>query len=105
MTNLTVSQARDTLSNLLGKVQHGREDVIIQKHGTPIAVMIPVEAFPVSKHRRMRNWRSWRPLFNPTRRMIRKMWTLRDRFCAPRRRVTGPRSHGREGDQRRSVGD
>ena len=49
MTNLTVSQARDTLSNLLGKVQHGREDVIIQKHGTPMAVMIPVEAMACFK--------------------------------------------------------
>ncbi len=40
----TVSQARENLSDLLGKVVHGREDVTIVRHGKPVAVMISVEA-------------------------------------------------------------
>lgn len=44
MITVTVSEARENLSDLLGKVQHGREDVTIQKHGKPVAVMISVEA-------------------------------------------------------------
>ena len=44
MITVTVSQARETLSDLLGKVQHGREDVTIGRHGKPVAVMISVEA-------------------------------------------------------------
>lgn len=44
MITVSVSQARETLSDLLGKVQHGREDVTIERHGKPVAVMISVEA-------------------------------------------------------------
>lgn len=44
MITVTVTQARETLSDLLGKVQHGREDVVIERHGKPVAVMISVEA-------------------------------------------------------------
>ena len=44
MITVTVTQARETLSDLLGKVQHGREDVTIERHGKPVAVMISVEA-------------------------------------------------------------
>ena len=40
----TVSEAREGLADLLGRVQHGREDVTIVKHGKPVAVMISVEA-------------------------------------------------------------
>lgn len=44
MITVSVSEARDNLSDLLGKVQHGREDVTIERHGKPVAVMISVEA-------------------------------------------------------------
>ena len=44
MLTATVSQARENLSELLGKVQHGGEDVTLVKHGKPVAVMISVEA-------------------------------------------------------------
>jgi prevent-host-death family protein len=44
MITVTVSEAREKLSDLLGKVQHGREDVTIERHGKPVAVMISVEA-------------------------------------------------------------
>ncbi len=44
MITVSVSQARENLSDLLGKVQHGREDVTIERHGKPVAVMISVEA-------------------------------------------------------------
>lgn len=43
MIEVTVSEARDGLADLLGKIQHGREDVTITKHGKPVAVMISVE--------------------------------------------------------------
>ena len=44
MITKTVSEAREGLSDLLAKVQHGGEDVTILKHGKPVAVMISVEA-------------------------------------------------------------
>ena len=45
MITVTVSQAREGLSDLLGKVQHGHDDVMIMRHGKPVAVMIPVHAY------------------------------------------------------------
>ena len=44
MITATVSEMREQISDLLGKVQHGGEDVTIVKHGKPVAVMISVEA-------------------------------------------------------------
>ena len=44
MLTATVSEARENLSELLGRVQHGGEDVTLVKHGKPVAVMISVEA-------------------------------------------------------------
>jgi prevent-host-death family protein len=44
MITATVSEVRESISELLGKVQHGHEDVTIVKHGKPVAVMISVEA-------------------------------------------------------------
>ncbi len=44
MIEVTVSEARERLADLLGQVQHGHEDVTIKKHGKPVAVMISVEA-------------------------------------------------------------
>lgn len=44
MIEVTVSEAREKLADLLGKVQHGGEDVTIKKHGKPVAVMISPEA-------------------------------------------------------------
>jgi len=44
MIEVTVSEAREGLADLLGKVQHGGEDVTITRHGKPVAVMISVEA-------------------------------------------------------------
>lgn len=44
MIEVTVSEARERLADLLGKVQHGGEDVTITRHGKPVAVMISVEA-------------------------------------------------------------
>jgi prevent-host-death family protein len=44
MITVSVTQARENLSDLLGKVQHGQEDVLIQRHGKTVAVMISVEA-------------------------------------------------------------
>lgn len=44
MIEVTVSEARENFADLLGKVQHGHEDVTIKKHGKAVAVMISVEA-------------------------------------------------------------
>jgi prevent-host-death family protein len=44
MITVSVTEARENLSDLLGKVQHGQEDVLIQRHGKTVAVMISVEA-------------------------------------------------------------
>ena len=44
MITATVSEARENLSDLLGKVVHGGEDVTILRHGKPVAVMISVGA-------------------------------------------------------------
>ena len=45
MITATVTEARENLSDLLGKVQHGHEDITIVKHGKPVAVMISAEAY------------------------------------------------------------
>ena len=45
MITVSVSEARETLSDLLGKVQHGGEDVTIRRHGKPVAVMISAAAY------------------------------------------------------------
>ena len=45
MITVSVSEAREGLSDLLGKVQHGHDDVTIMRHGKPVAVMIPIHAY------------------------------------------------------------
>lgn len=45
MIEVTVSELRDKLADLLGKVQHGEEVVHIQRHGKPVAVMISAGEF------------------------------------------------------------
>ena len=40
MIEVTVSEVRDQLANLLGKVQHGGEVVEISKHGKPVAYVV-----------------------------------------------------------------
>lgn len=44
MIEVTVSEARERLADLLGKVQHGGEDVTIKRHGKAVAVMISAAA-------------------------------------------------------------
>ena len=39
----TVSEARAELSDLLGKVQHGGEQVTILRNGKPVAVLVSME--------------------------------------------------------------
>ena len=40
MITVSVSEAREGLSDLLGKVQHGGEVVEISKHGKPVAYVV-----------------------------------------------------------------
>ena len=46
MIEVTVTEARENLADLLGKVQHGGEDVTIKKHGKPVARLEPIELPP-----------------------------------------------------------
>ncbi len=41
----TVSETRAELSDLLGKVQHGGENVTILKHGKPVGVVVSLEEY------------------------------------------------------------
>jgi prevent-host-death family protein len=43
MITQTISETRENLSDLLGKVQHGGENVTILKHGKPVAVIVSIE--------------------------------------------------------------
>ena len=43
MIEVTVSELRDRMADLLGKVQHGSEVVEISKHGKPVAYVISAE--------------------------------------------------------------
>ena len=45
MAEMTVSEAREKFSELLGRVQHGQEDITIMKHGKPVAVVISVGGY------------------------------------------------------------
>ena len=45
MPEMTVSEAREKFSDLIGRVHHGGEDVTILRHGKPVAVMISAEAY------------------------------------------------------------
>ena len=42
MIEVTVSEARDRLAELLGQVEHASELVTITKHGRPIAAIVPM---------------------------------------------------------------
>jgi prevent-host-death family protein len=41
----TVSEARAELSDLLGRVQHGAEQVTILRNGKPVAVIVSMEDY------------------------------------------------------------
>ena len=42
MIEVTVSEARERLAELLGQVEHASELVTITKHGRPIAAIVPM---------------------------------------------------------------
>lgn len=43
MIEVTVSEARERLAELLGQVEHGREQVTITRHGKPVAAIVTME--------------------------------------------------------------
>lgn len=43
MIEVTVSEARERLAELLGQVEHGSEQVTITKHGRTVAAIVPME--------------------------------------------------------------
>ena len=42
MIEVTVSEARERLAELLGQVEHASEQVTITRHGKPVAVIVPM---------------------------------------------------------------
>ena len=45
MITVTVSELRDQLADLLGKVHYGEDVVHVQRHGKPLAVIISAKEF------------------------------------------------------------
>lgn len=43
MIEVTVSEARERLADLLGQVEHGRELVTITRHGKPVAALVTMD--------------------------------------------------------------
>jgi prevent-host-death family protein len=43
MIEVTVSEARQRLAELLGQVEHGHEQVTITRHGRPVAAIVTME--------------------------------------------------------------
>ncbi len=43
MIEVTVSEARERLADLLGQVEHGHEQVTITRHGKPVAAIVTME--------------------------------------------------------------
>jgi len=43
MIEVTVSEAREQLADLLGKVQHSGDRVRVTRHGKPVAVIVSAE--------------------------------------------------------------
>jgi prevent-host-death family protein len=43
MIEVTVSEARDNLADLLGKVEHAHAQVTITRHGKPVAAIVTME--------------------------------------------------------------
>ena len=40
--SLSVAQLKAHLSEVLGEVQHTRSQIVIEKHGKPVAMLVPV---------------------------------------------------------------
>lgn len=40
--SLSVAQLKAHLSEVLGEVQHSRSQIVIEKHGKPVAMLVPV---------------------------------------------------------------
>jgi prevent-host-death family protein len=43
MARLTVSETRDSLADVIGRVQFGGERVTVMKHGKPVAAIVSAE--------------------------------------------------------------
>ena len=43
MTRLTTSKARETCSDTLNRVAYRRERIVLERHGKPIAALVPPE--------------------------------------------------------------
>ena len=42
--SLSIAQLKAHLSEILGEVQHTRAQIVIEKHGKPVAMLVPVAA-------------------------------------------------------------
>lgn len=52
MMRMGVREARARFSDLLGRVYYGKEVVIIERAGKPVAVMIPIDLYERWLHER-----------------------------------------------------
>jgi len=58
MTTVSLAQARQQLSGLLDRVQAG-EQVVISRHGKPVARLLPEPAGQVGAERWLQRLRHW----------------------------------------------
>ncbi|MGQ0663614.1 MAG: type II toxin-antitoxin system Phd/YefM family antitoxin [Pseudomonadota bacterium] len=41
--SIPANEARDYFADLLGRAQHGKERVVISRHGKPVAALVPLK--------------------------------------------------------------
>ena len=56
MIEVTVSELRDQLADLLGKVHYGEDVVHVQRHGKPLAVIISQKEFDFLEYCEGMHW-------------------------------------------------
>lgn len=43
MAEMTTSTARDEFAEMVNRVSYGKERIVLQRHGKPVAAVIPIE--------------------------------------------------------------
>ena len=42
-SGMTITEARDVLGQLVGRVQYGHERIVLTRHGRPAAALVPMD--------------------------------------------------------------
>ena len=42
-SGMTITEARDVLGQLVGRVQYGHERIVLTRHGKPAAAIVPID--------------------------------------------------------------